>query len=142
LYCCCFCSFLFPLCTATTALLSIEASFGIGSGAPLIGAPYCDGTESKLGECSSFTDTSGCISSDIIGVVCRTSSNETCTEGMVRLVDGNTPYEGRLEMCKDNIWSTICDDFFGVDEAMVVCQQLGYSQTSMYSTCNENHMQP
>ena len=122
-------------CIATTALLNIENLFGVGSGTPIIGVPYCSGRENTFSECTAFTDTSGCTSSDVIGVVCQSSSNDTCTEGMVRLGGGNTPYEGRLEMCKDNIWSTVCDDYFGVNEATVVCQQLGYNQsTSMYVT--------
>lgn len=36
---------------------------------------------------------------------------------------------GRLEICNNNIWGTICDDLFGMEEAQVACRQLGFSST-------------
>jgi len=35
--------------------------------------------------------------------------------------------EGRVEVCVDNIYGTICDDFWDALEAKVVCQKLGFS---------------
>lgn len=47
----------------------------------------------------------------------------------VRLVNGNYPWEGRVELHTLNgSWGTICDDRFGVDEAQVICGMLGYSK--------------
>lgn len=48
-----------------------------------------------------------------------------CTEGSLRLSDGRTPSEGRVEICIDNEWGTICDDSWGTPDATVVCLQLG-----------------
>ena len=37
---------------------------------------------------------------------------------------------GRVELCLNNAWGTICDQGFDTADATVICQQLGFANTS------------
>ena len=52
-----------------------------------------------------------------------------CTQGEVRL-QGGSAARGRVEICNNNIWGTVCDDLWGTADAHVVCRQLGFSENS------------
>ena len=55
-----------------------------------------------------------------------------CDDGDLRLVDGNTTREGRVEICYDNVYGTVCDDQWGPLDAAVACRQLGFSDAGIY----------
>ncbi len=47
-----------------------------------------------------------------------------CIDGEIRLVGGNV-ISGRLELCINNAWGTVCEEGFTADDAQVVCYQTG-----------------
>ena len=55
-----------------------------------------------------------------------------CTTGIVRLAGSSYANRGRVEICVNNAWGTVCDYNFGSSDAKVVCHQLGYSSGNIY----------
>ena len=69
--------------------------------------------------------------SHLLSIVCSEHANN-CTEGEVRLVNGSTPQEGRVELCVQGLWVSVSDHTtysrhpttWTADHARVVCKQL------------------
>ena len=49
-----------------------------------------------------------------------------CTHGVVRLANGDTEREGRVDICIDGAWNTVCGKKWGDIEAQTVCRQLKF----------------
>ncbi|CAI8033836.1 Hepatocyte growth factor receptor, partial [Geodia barretti] len=62
------------------------------------------------------------------------SSEKECKHGEVRLVGGVTNSTGRLEFCANGVWGRICNklEYWGPENARVVCRQLGFSEKGAY----------
>ena len=50
------------------------------------------------------------------------------THGAVRLRGSSLRNRGRVEICVNGVWGTVCDDYWGSTDANVVCKQLGFSR--------------
>ncbi|XP_064392934.1 uncharacterized protein LOC135340513 [Halichondria panicea] len=49
-------------------------------------------------------------------------------EGEIRLADGPSSREGRVDICFGSVWLTPCQDSWGIEETRVVCRELGFCQ--------------
>ncbi|XP_019849591.1 PREDICTED: deleted in malignant brain tumors 1 protein-like [Amphimedon queenslandica] len=99
-----------------------SSSFGKGAGPVQFSSFYCSGNENNLLDC--MHNNLSCSVSYHAGVICRAP----CTNGEVRL-QGDSRYKsfGRVEVCINGTWGTICDDYWDSNDASVVCHQLGFS---------------
>ena len=54
-----------------------------------------------------------------------------CTHGEIQLVNGLNELEGRLELCNNGHWETVCNNWFQTPAATVACRQLGYEVSGL-----------
>ena len=58
-----------------------------------------------------------------------------CLNGTIRLHSESGSYfrrYGQVEMCVNNIWDTVCGEFWDEKDAAVICKMLGYSPYGKY----------
>ena len=48
-----------------------------------------------------------------------------CTTGDIKLTGFTGPQSGRVDICLDGVWGSVCNDGWGRADAAVVCRQLG-----------------
>ena len=64
----------------------------------------------------------------------------------VRLRNGSSQYEGRVDVRYEGQWGAICDNGWDINDAMVICRQLGYTSAlrptidSAYPPSSENSL--
>ena len=50
-----------------------------------------------------------------------------CNESEVKLVDGASTEDGRMVICFNGLWGSVCHNNWDDHDAEVVCKQLGYN---------------
>jgi hypothetical protein len=91
----------------------------------------CDGSENHLIECLKSPTTLNEVSCSKKAFVFCPAPNSECNEtNMIRLVGGRTPHDGRVVVCVNGVWVSVCDEKWSLQHARVVCRQLGYNGTS------------
>lgn len=64
------------------------------------------------------------------------SGRGNCSDGALQLMGGVTVSEGRVEICMDGVFGTVCDNNWDNSDAIVVCRQLGFApQGELRNTC-------
>ncbi|XP_072020480.1 neurotrypsin-like [Amphiura filiformis] len=102
-----------------------RAYFGQGNRQVLLNDIDCSGMELNIEECQhSGWRQNICHHREDASAVCYQKGEVPLP---LRLVDGNLPSDGRIEVLIGGRWGTICDDDWDLQDAQVVCSSLGYS---------------
>ncbi|XP_040035549.2 scavenger receptor cysteine-rich domain-containing group B protein isoform X2 [Gasterosteus aculeatus] len=130
------------LSCGVAAAVGSSSQFGQGSGLILLDNVDCRGSEADLSQCRSLGwGVHNCYHYEDVAVTCREPAvvgakgfehrttplqgNLGLRDGTIRLVNGQNACQGRVEVYYQGAWGTVCDDDWSLNNARVVCQQIG-----------------
>ena len=64
--------------------------------------------------------------------------HEVCAEGTVKLVNGRNGSEGTVMVCHGGRYGSICSSVWTREDAVVVCNQLGFSNPGSHTNPGSN----
>ncbi|NXD94842.1 DMBT1 protein, partial [Chaetorhynchus papuensis] len=101
-----------------------SARFGPGSGRIFLDDVQCRGDEPSLQMCRhNGWGVHNCWHGEDASVICAAPPPP-----QLRLESGGDRCSGRVEVYHDGKWGTVCDDYFNMNSANVVCRQLNCGQ--------------
>ena len=104
----------------------------------------CTGDEDTLFNCA-YNEASLVESlrgyTSIAAVLCQGSADQSndpneCIFGEVRLANSSINIEGRVDICTEGMWVSVCDRYWGIEETRLFCKQfLGHPAKGSYYHC-------
>ncbi len=139
-----------PRCCFSGAIGLLGDRFGGGQQIqlPAFSSVSCTGNEDRFGDCT-FNSSSFDSRCEIASVVCQgvydrslcafncsllftdpiSTPEDDCSTNDVRLVSGDRTdlLDGRVEVCINRAWGTVCSEGFNDEDARVVCRSFNGS---------------
>ncbi|XP_071503653.1 CD5 antigen-like isoform X2 [Diadema antillarum] len=102
-------------------------TFSAGHSPMILDDVRCHGNESRLWDCDHLSPwMHNCDEkTEVVGIRCI-AEHSVPKEGDVKLANSVEDHEGRVEIFHNNKWYTVCDDGWDINDARVVCRQLGF----------------
>ncbi|XP_069122420.1 scavenger receptor cysteine-rich domain superfamily protein-like [Argopecten irradians] len=106
----------------------MDLPFGLGDNLFVMDSIHCSGAESSFLECENRFRSPFTSSKRAVGVICSYTPFEREYRDTVRLTNGDSIYQGRVEILHSSYWGTVCHVDWDDRDAMVVCRELGYGE--------------